>query len=69
MIRIPFEAVVAKIRHAFTAKAAGQGLLTPCNKMLKTKTPTVYLLQSNQVLRAAVIGCKTLLQKPSYSPT
>ena len=30
-----FESVVAKIYQAFTAIAAGQGLLTPCNKILQ----------------------------------
>jgi hypothetical protein len=29
-----FEMVVAKIRHTFMAIMAGQGLLTPCNKIL-----------------------------------
>jgi len=46
MIGIPFkefESVIAKVCHAFTAIPAGRGLLTPCNKMLQTKPPLVFL--------------------------
>ncbi len=60
---IPFKdlkTVVAKIRHAFTAIPADWGLLTPCNKILQTKPPLVYL-QRNPFLRAAIVGCRTLL--------
>ena len=70
-IGIPFkklETVVAKITHAFTAIPAGQGLLTPCNRILQSKPPLVYL-QCNLVLRAAIMGCRTLLWEPSDSPT
>jgi hypothetical protein len=63
-----FETVVAKIRHAFTAISAGRGLLTPCNKILQSKPPLVYL-QCNPVLRAAIMGCRTLLWESSDSPT
>ncbi len=51
-----FETVVAKIRHAFTAIPAGRGLLTPCNKILQTKPPMVYL-HCNPMLSAAIKGC------------
>ena len=71
MIGIPFkefESVIAKVRHAFTAIPAGRGLLTPCNKMLQTKPPLVFL-QRNPILRAAIMGCCTLLQESSDSPT
>jgi hypothetical protein len=63
MMGIPFkefESVIAKVRHAFTAIPAGQGLLTPCNKMFWTKPPLVFL-QQNPILRAAIMGCRTLL--------
>jgi hypothetical protein len=30
-----FESTVAKIRHAFTSIPAGQGLLSPCNRLLR----------------------------------
>jgi hypothetical protein len=64
-----FETVVAKIRHAFMAIPAGRGLhLTPCNKILQSKPPPVYL-QRNPVLQAAIMGCQTLLQESSDSPT
>ena len=71
MMGIPFkefESVIAKVRHAFTAIPAGRGLLTPCNKMLRTKPPLVFL-KRNPILRAAVMGCRTLLRESSYSPT
>ncbi len=71
MIGIPFKdfkTVVAKIRHAFTAIPVGQGLLTPCNKILQTKPPLVYL-QCNPVLQVAIMGCWTLLLRlPNLMP-
>jgi hypothetical protein len=63
-----FETVAAKIRHTFTAIPAGRGLLTPCNKILQSKPPLVYL-QRNPVLWAAIMGCRTLLRESSESPT
>ena len=60
--------MVAKIRHAFTAIPAGRGLLTPCNKILQSKPPLVYL-QRNPFLRAAIVGYRTLLRESSDSPT
>ena len=63
-----FESVVAKIRHAFMVIPAGRGLLTPCNQILQTKPPLVYL-QRNPMLWAAIMGCRTLLQESSDSPT
>jgi hypothetical protein len=58
MMGIPFkdfESVIAKVRHTFTAIPAGCGLLTPCNKMLQTKPPLVFL-QRNPILLAAIMG-------------
>jgi hypothetical protein len=46
----------------------GRGLLTPCNKVLQSK-PLLVNLQRNPVLRAAIMGCQTLLQESSDSPT
>ena len=63
-----FETVVAKIRYAFTVIPAGRGLLIPCNNILQSKPPLVYL-QRNPVLRAAIMGCRTLLRESSDSPT
>ncbi len=60
--------MVAKIRHAFTAIPAGRGILTPCNKILQTK-PSIVYLQRNHMLRAAIMGCLTLLWESSDSPT
>ena len=70
MMGIPFkefESVIAKVCHAFTTTPEGCGLLTPCNKMLQTKPPLVFL-QRNQILLAAIIGCRTLLRESSDSP-
>jgi hypothetical protein len=71
MMGIPFkgfESVIAKVRHAFTVIPAGRGLLTPCNKMLQTKLPLLFL-QRNPIFRAAIMGCCTLLRESSDSPT
>ena len=46
-----FESVIAKVRHAFTSIPAGWGLLTPCNKMLRTKPPLVFLSTKPDSLR------------------
>ena len=46
----------------------GWGLLTPCNKILQTK-PTMVYLHCNPMLRAAIMGCQTLLRESSDSPT
>ena len=47
---------------------ASRGLITPRNKILQTKIPIVYL-QRNHMLRAAIMGCQTLLWESSDSPT
>jgi hypothetical protein len=49
------ESVVAKICHAFTAIPTGQGLLTPCNKILQ-KTLSLVYLQWKPMLYAAITG-------------
>ena len=43
-------------------------LLIPCNKILQTKPPIVYL-QRNHMLWVAIMECRTLLQESSNSPT
>ena len=63
-----FETVVQKVRHAFIAIPAGRGLLSPCNKIIQMRPAVVYL-QRNQVLLAAIAGCRTLLRESSESPT
>ncbi len=71
MMGIPFkefESVIAKVPHTFTAIPAGQGLLAACKNMLRTKPPLAFL-QRNPILRAAVMGCRTLLCESSDSPT
>ena len=50
-----FESVVAKIRHAFTAIPAGRGLLTPCNKILKSNPPLVYLQRNIASIHRLVV--------------
>jgi hypothetical protein len=71
-IGIPFKeskTVIAKIRHEFTTIPAGRGLLTPCNRILHSKPPLVYL-QRNLVLQVAIMGCRMLLRESSPdSPT
>ncbi len=57
-----FESTVAKIRHAFTCIPAGQGLLSPCNRLLRHRPAYVYL-QRNQAILTAIKGCQTMLSE------
>jgi hypothetical protein len=63
-----FESVVSKIRHAFTAIPAGNGLMTPCNRLLQKRPEWVYL-HSNKKLQTALSDMRTLLREASKEPT
>jgi len=63
-----FESTVAKIRHAFTCIPMGASLLSPCNRILKSKPPYVFL-NRNQQLLTAIEGCRTLLRESTKEPT
>jgi hypothetical protein len=63
-----FESVTAKIRHAFTAIPAGKGLMSPCNWVLRTRPPVVYL-HNNRELEEAIKGAHTLLRESTTAPT
>jgi hypothetical protein len=63
-----FESVVAKVRHAFMSIPAGQGLLSPCNKLLRKRPPVVWL-HRNKKLQAAVRDCRSLLREATKHPT
>ncbi len=63
-----FESVTAKLRHAFTALPAGNGLLSPCNKILALRPHTVFL-HRNTELRVALSDIRTLLQESTKAPT
>ncbi len=62
---IPFNEfllVISKIRHAFAALPAGNGLMLPCNLILQLQPAQVYL-HNNEDLRMAIKGICTLLQQ------
>jgi hypothetical protein len=63
-----FKSTIAKIWHAFQSIPAGCGLLSPCNRVLKKRSPYVYLQQNVAVL-AAVEGRRTLLLESTKEPT
>ncbi len=63
-----FESAIAKIRHAFRCIPMGASLLSPCNHILKRKSPFVYL-NRNERLLMAVEGCRTLLRESTKKPT
>jgi hypothetical protein len=63
-----FESTIAKIRHTFTCIPMGASLLSPCNCILKKKTPVVYLNRNKRLLMAAE-GCRTLLRESTKEPT
>jgi hypothetical protein len=49
------------------ATPAGVGLLSPCNRVLATTPPIVWLNSQKQVL-AVIIGCRTLLRESTKDP-
>ncbi len=63
-----FKSVVAKSCHTFTALPGGQGLLSPCNRLLKCCPPVVYF-HRNGPLRSAMSDCRTLLRESAQRPT
>jgi hypothetical protein len=63
-----FESVVAKLRHAFTALPGGQGLLSPCNRLLK-KRPWIVYFHRNKPLLSAISNCQTILRESTKQPT
>ena len=63
-----FQSIIAKIRHAFTAIQAGNGLMSPCNAILKLQPQHVFL-HKNEDLRSAIEGMRTLLHKSTLEPT
>jgi hypothetical protein len=63
-----FQLVISKIRHAFTAISADNGLISPCNSILQLQPQHVYL-HNNKDLRAAIKEMRTLLQQLTNAPT
>jgi hypothetical protein len=63
-----FEAVTAKLRHAFLALQGGKGLLSPCNRLL-CKKPSVVYLHQNAPLLSAITDMRTLLRDSISRPT
>ena len=63
-----YESVLQKVRHAFFAIPAGQGLLSPCNHILQKCPPVVYFHQ-NKPLCTAMSEIRTLLQESTLLPT
>jgi hypothetical protein len=63
-----FQSIIAKIRHAFTAIPTGNGLMSPCNAILKLQPQHVFL-QKNEDLRSAIEGMHTLLHESTLEPT
>ena len=63
-----FEQIIAKLWHAFIAIPAGNGLLSPCNWVMRSKPSVVYLHQ-NKALYDAVSNTRTLLRESTTRPT
>jgi hypothetical protein len=63
-----FHSVVLKIRHAFKARPAGKGLLTPCNRLL-AKQPKYVFLGRNKRLATAIRDMRTLLREATANST
>jgi hypothetical protein len=68
---IPFnevQLIIAKIHHAFTVILAENGLMSPCNAILKLQPQHVFL-HKNEDLRSAIEGTRTLLHESTLEPT
>jgi hypothetical protein len=63
-----FESTIQKIRHAFTSIPMGISLLSPCNRILKSKPAYVYINRNKRIL-TAIEGCRTLLRESTKQPT
>jgi hypothetical protein len=63
-----FQSIIAKIRHAFTAILAGNGLMSPCNAIPKLQPQHVFL-HKNEDLKSAIEGMGTLLHESILEPT
>ena len=63
-----FESVLSKIRHAFISIPAGNGLLSPCNRLLRTEPPFIYL-QRNKWLYDTISAIRTFLRDTACTPT
>ena len=63
-----FQSITSKLRHAFISIPSGNGLLSPCNGVLRREPEFVYL-HRNQPLREAIADCRTLLRESTLVPT
>jgi len=63
-----FQSVISKLRHAFISIPAGNGLLSPCNTILRQQPHLVYL-DRNRPLLQALTDCRTLLRESTLAPT
>jgi hypothetical protein len=62
-----FQSIITKIRHVSTAIPAGNGLMSPCNAILKLQPQHVFL-HKNEDLRSAIKGMRTLLHESTLEP-
>ena len=63
-----FESTIAKLCQAFTCILIGQGLLSPCNRVMQQRPAHVYI-QRNHAVLTAIKGCWTLLCELTTEPT
>jgi hypothetical protein len=63
-----FESVTQKLRHAFFSIPAGNGLLTPCNDVVRRRPRTVYMKEGSK-LYSALADARTLLRESTAAPT
>jgi hypothetical protein len=63
-----FESVTAKLRHAFMALPEARGLLSPCNWILRSRLPVVFLHRNGALLEAIADIC-TILREAIVRPT
>jgi hypothetical protein len=63
-----FRSTLYKIRHAFTAIPAGEGLMSPFYRVL-SKAPKTVFLQRSKTLYTALEDCRWFLQESVSTPT
>ena len=63
-----FQSIISKLRHAFISTPNGNGMLSPCNRVMKGE-PEFVFLNRDRFLRTAVEDCREMLRISTLAPT
>ena len=63
-----FQSIISKLRHAFISTPNGNGMLSPCNNIMK-REPEFVFLNRDPRLRTAIEDCREMLRISTLAPT